>query len=88
MSPEWFDDLSTPEREGREEILAAALSRAWQEGTRRFGDEVASWSYGEIHTLLLAHPLGEIPLLGRWFNRGPLPLPGSATTVTAFGEWR
>ncbi|HQN40283.1 MAG TPA: penicillin acylase family protein, partial [Thermoanaerobaculia bacterium] len=38
-----------------------------------------------LHRLRLAHPLGSLPLLGRWFDRGPFPLGGSATTVAAFG---
>ena len=89
MSPDWFDDVATPAREDRGAILARALEAAWREGAARWGDDVASWPYGSIHTLTLDHPLGSLPGLGRWWNRGPFPLPGSATTLFALGgPWR
>lgn len=89
MSAAWFDDVATHESEGREATLARALESAWREGEARWGDDVASWPYGAIHTLSLDHPLGALPVLGRWWNRGPYPLPGSATTVFALGgPWR
>ena len=85
MSEAWFDNVTTPEAEGREAVLAAALAAAYRDAVTRWGDDVAAWSYGEIHTLELRHPLGTLPLLGSWLNRGPIPMPGSATTVAAFG---
>ncbi|MCB1008910.1 MAG: penicillin acylase family protein, partial [Acidobacteria bacterium] len=42
-----------------------------------------------LHRIVLDHPLGSLPLLGKGFNRGPYPLPGSPTTILAFGgPWR
>jgi penicillin amidase len=33
--------------------------------------------------------LGSVPVLGKWWNRGPFPVPGAAATVLAFGgPWR
>jgi penicillin G amidase len=38
---------------------------------------------------VLDHPLGGLPLVGRLLNRGPFAVPGSATTILAFGgPWR
>ncbi len=89
MSPVWFDDVSTPAVESREETIARALESAWREGVARWGEDVSKWSWASIHTLTLDHPLGSLPLLGRWFDRGPFPLPGSPTTVDALGgPWR
>ncbi len=85
LSPEWFDDVGTPERETRRDIVSAALERAWQEGARRWGAEPDDWDYAELHHLWLRNPAGAAPLIGAWFNRGPIPLPGSATTIAAFG---
>jgi len=85
----WFDDVATSEHEDRHAIVAAALATAWEEGARRWGDDVATWRYGEIHTIVFDHALGGLPLLGRWWNRGPWELPGSATTILAFGgPWK
>lgn len=89
LSPEWFDDVRTPEVEGRDEIVDAALARAWAVGAARWGEEARNWAWGELHTLELRHPLGALPLLGRLANRGPFPMPGSGATVAAFGgRWR
>ncbi|HMB52015.1 MAG TPA: penicillin acylase family protein, partial [Thermoanaerobaculia bacterium] len=89
LDPAWFDDVSTPETEGRREIVERALAAAWQAATERWGDDTSRWSYGDLRTLALEHPLGAVPLLGGRFNRGPFPAPGSATTVNALGaRWR
>jgi penicillin amidase len=85
LSPAFWDDVSTPPVEQRGEIFGAALAAAWQEGVKRWGADVARWRYGSIHRLQLDHPLGTLPLVGRRFNRGPFELPGSATTILAFG---
>ncbi|NIU72741.1 MAG: hypothetical protein GWN71_03885, partial [Gammaproteobacteria bacterium] len=82
---DWFDDESTTNVETREEILSAALSGAWAEANALWGEDPEGWDYGAIHRLHLDNPLGSVPLLGGWFNRGPVPFPGSATTVAAFG---
>ena len=81
----WFDDLSTPAVEDRRAIVEKALAAGWATGATRWGSDVSTWPYASIHRLALDHPLGSIPLLGRWWNRGPFALPGSATTVMAFG---
>lgn len=86
----WFDDLST---KGHVETLAdalqVALTRAFREGTKRFGPNVFSWSYGSMHTWTARHPLDALPFGARFLDRGPFPMPGSATTIAAFaGPWR
>lgn len=85
MSPAWFDDVATPAIEDRATIVERALAAAWKEGAERWGANVAEWPYAGIHQLRLDHPLGSAPVIGRWFNRGPFALGGSATTIMAFG---
>lgn len=85
MSPAWLDDAATPSRESRPAALERALAGAWESGVERWGDDVARWPYGELHRLRIPHPLGSLPLLGRWLDRGPFALAGSASTVAAFG---
>ncbi len=84
-SPHWFDDVATPEEEGREEILRRELAAAWRQGSARWGDEVSGWDYGWLHSLTLRHRLDRLPLFGRWARRGPYEMIGSATSVAAFG---
>jgi penicillin amidase len=89
MDPAWFDDAGTPAPESRDQQVGRALARAWQEAVRRWGREAAAFRYGELHRLLLAHPLGSLPLLGRWLNRGPLAVAGAASSIAAFGgSWQ
>lgn len=85
LSDRWWDDVSTPQAEGRNEILQAALDEAWNEGAARWGDELSKWDHGWLHQLTLRHRLDAVPVLGWWLRRGPWQLPGHATTVLALG---
>jgi penicillin amidase len=88
MSPEWFDDVATPAHETRHDILARALGRAWAIGSARWGPDVKTWRYGDLHRLVLGHPLGRVAYVGRLFNRGFFAVPGSATSIAAWtGSW-
>ncbi len=88
LSQDWFEDVLTPEHEGRDEVLLAALGDAWQAGLKRWGLPVAAWPYGEVHSLRLSHPLGGLPILGSRLERGPFPAVGSESTIAAFsGPW-
>jgi penicillin amidase len=89
IDPHWLDDVATPVVESREDTLAAALAGALRDGRRRWGDDLGSWSYTDLHRLTLRHRLDAVPVLGAWMRRGPFAVPGSATTVAAFGaRWR
>lgn len=85
MSEAWLDDVSTPRVETKAETVAAALAAAWRDAVAALGPATDSWDYEDLHQLTLRHPLGRAPLVGRFFDRGPFPMPGSATTVAAFG---
>lgn len=85
LSPAWFDDARTPREEDRDEALVAALDRGWREATALHGEEPRNWDFDAHHKLTLAHPLGSLPLIGGWFDRGPVRVPGSDTTVAASG---
>jgi penicillin amidase len=88
LACDWFDDVSTPAVENRDDTLSAALERAWRAGERRWGSDVAAWSWGELHQLTLEHPLSKLPWVGGWFARGPFPLAGSGTCAgVATGAW-
>jgi penicillin amidase len=88
----WFDDVGTPEIEGRDAILR----RSWRETTeywgRRYGDLVGNtdtqWAWGKVHYAVFEHPLGSVKPLHLIFNRGPVPARGSGDTVDAAGYGR
>ncbi len=84
----WWDDLDTPEREERDEVLAAAMLDAVDELTDRFGDDPDAWRWGELHTLELTHPTfgaSGIAPVEEIFNRGPLETSGGTSIVNATG---
>ncbi|MEM8964214.1 MAG: penicillin acylase family protein, partial [Acidobacteriota bacterium] len=85
LDQSWFDNVETPETEDRLTTIAAALDTAWHIGRSRWGDDVASWRYGEYHPLTLRHRLDAAPGIGLWLRRGPYPMPGAGNTIAAAG---
>jgi penicillin amidase len=72
--PGWFPDYDA--------LLMEKLSAAIDEGAKRQGSSVKGWRWGGYNTLTIAHPvLGQLPVIGKYFNVGPTPMSGSATTV-------
>jgi len=70
----WFDDL--------DQTLVRCLTDAFAEGAKSLGNNVRHWRYGRYNELTIRHPVGnEIPLVGRFFNIGPVQMSGSPTTV-------
>jgi penicillin amidase len=85
---QWWDDADTPEREGRDDMLRAALVDAHAELTDRLGDDPAQWRWGDLHTMPLRHTtLGSsgVPLIERMFNRGAVQTGGGSAIVNATG---
>lgn len=85
VTQEFFDDITTEQKEDRNTTIGRALQAAWDEVQSRWGADRRQWNYGELHVWPIAHPLGNVPFLGKWFNRGLVPMPGSDTTVAAMG---
>ena len=78
----WFDRVDTPQVENRDWVLRSAFEKAVADLTQSLGGTPASWTWGRVHTLELAHPLGRASrLLGFYFDRGPFPLAGHTSTV-------
>ena len=70
----WFSD--------QDDALIRALDAAYEEGRRAQGSNVTRWDYGKAIELTIQHPVGgKIPLLGSYFNVGPVEMSGSPTTI-------
>jgi len=82
----WFDDITTPRVERRDDIVRRSLSDAVSWLVERYKDEPQRWKWGRLHTMTFIHqPLGRsgIGLLERFFNSEPIPARGDNFTVDA-----
>ena len=72
--PGWFADY--------DEMLLRALADAVEEGRRMQGRDPKHWRYGDYLRMAINNPvLHEVPLVGKYFDIGPVPMSGSSTTV-------
>jgi penicillin amidase len=65
-----------------DDALLQALAGALEEGRKTQGSNLARWDYGRFNLLTIKHPVGsQLPLVGPYFNIGPVEMSGSSTTV-------
>jgi penicillin amidase len=75
----WFHD--------KNETLRGALADAVAEGRQMQGSDVKHWDYGKYNELTIRHPVGgNLPLIGPYFNVGPVEMSGSLTTIKQMNE--
>ncbi len=80
----WFDDVTTPEVEARDDVVLAALDAAVQDLGETQGSRMERWRWGSLHTASFENQsLGQcgIGLVESLFNRGPFPVDGSLAAV-------
>lgn len=62
-----------------EQQMLAVVDWLIEDFARRFDEDLSRRNWGERNTARIEHPLaGALPLLGRWLNMPPEPLPGDA----------
>jgi len=72
--PDWFPDYDA--------LLLKCLARAVEEGSKIEGSKVARWDYGQYNRLRITNPVeGQLPLIGKYFDIGPVPMSGSPTAI-------
>jgi penicillin amidase len=84
----WFDDVTTPEVETRDELLLRALEEAVEELTETQERAMARWRWGSVHSATFENQsLGQsgIALIESIFNRGPVEVDGTLATVNNTG---
>lgn len=85
-SDTWWDDVSTPQVETRDDILRAAMVQARKDLTAEISRDTSGWSWGKLHRVTLRNTtLGEsgVGLIERLFNRGDYPVGGGPAVVDA-----
>ncbi|MGP0076116.1 MAG: penicillin acylase family protein [Bryobacteraceae bacterium] len=66
----------------QDDALLAALAAAIEQGRKTQGSNLAKWDYGRFNVLSIKHPVGSrLPLVGSYFNIGPVEMSGSGTTI-------
>ncbi len=77
----FFENVATGRKETLDELMARSLADAMALLKVRLGGAVATWSWGRLHQVTFEHPFGKVRYLQRWFNVGPMAVPGDGRTV-------
>lgn len=86
-SSEWFDNVDTPEKESRDDIVRQSLIDAINNLQGALGGDVKEWQWGRLHKVEFTHVFGGHSLLRKIFNIGPFQVGGSHSTVNK-GDYR
>jgi penicillin amidase len=82
----WFDDVTTPQVETRDDIVQRSLADAVAWLREHFGERPEEWQWGRLHTMTFIHqPLGQsgVGLLEYLFNPKTILARGDGFTVDA-----
>jgi len=86
----WWDDVRTPQRETRDDIIKKSFEEAIEYLKIKLGSDIRTWNWGRMHWLIYKHPFAdeskEIAALG---NIDIGYAPGGLTTViqSSYGFW-
>lgn len=78
---EWWDDVRTEQAESMQDIIVKSLLDGAALLKAIAGETVSDWAWGQIHTQVMAHPLGKRRPLDTLLNIGPLARGGSTMTI-------
>ena len=84
----WWDDVTTPGVEQRDDILLAAMTSARKEITSLMARDPGGWQWGRLHRVRLANQtLGSsgVGVVESLFNRGRFAVGGGPGVVNAMG---
>jgi len=78
----WFDNINTPSRETRDEIIRKSLSDGLSYLEKNYGKDLTNWQWGKIHTVTFKHAFsGNFSLLDKYIDIGPFEIGGDGTTI-------
>lgn len=80
VSP-WWDNTKTPAKETRADIFKSAFDQTIIDLNKQLGENTVNWAWGKVHTLEHKHPLGILPVVGKYFNVGPIEINGGRETI-------
>jgi len=78
----WFNNINTAEVENRDDIIRLSFVDALVFLEDKFGENLATWQWGELHQIEFKHFFDGInPIVDNIVNVGPFPIGGDGTTV-------
>jgi penicillin amidase len=78
----WFDNISTPKIETKNEIIRKSLSDALSDLENNYSKDVKDWQWGSLHKATFKHSFsGASSLLDKFINIGPFSVGGDGTTL-------
>ena len=77
----WWDNVITPQKETKKQVFLKALEISSLELVAQLGNDKSKWQWGKVHSIEHKHPLGIIPVIGKWFNVGPIAVMGGRETI-------
>lgn len=81
-SSAWWDNVQTKaQKEDRAGILTISLDQAVAWLVKDQGKDMKGWTWKKVHTIEHKHPLGIVPVVGKFFNVGPIPITGGRETL-------
>jgi penicillin amidase len=83
---EWVDDVTTSQKESLDDIIQKSFTDCIKSLSETYGPDVSKWTWGSIHKITLAHPMGTVKLLDKVFglNSAQYSIGGSNHTVCPY----
>ena len=80
----WWDDQATDDVESASDIIKRAFLAAIDEISDQRGPDPSTWQYGKIHHLTHEHAMGEVEILGDFFNVGRYEVPSAKDALCKY----
>ncbi|MGQ9620050.1 MAG: penicillin acylase family protein [Bacteroidales bacterium] len=83
---EWVDNVKTGIKESLDDIIFGSFRDCISEITAKYGADTAKWKWGDIHRIIITHPLGTVKILDGIFrfNSKEYRVGGSNHTVSPY----
>ena len=80
----WWDDQATDDVESASDIIKRAFLEAIDEISDQRGPDPSTWHYGKVHHLTHEHAMGEVEILGDFFNVGRYEVPSAKDALCKY----
>lgn len=80
-------DSSLFQERSCDDLMLQSLREAVDFLRWQLGPNADEWHWGDLHRFSYLHPLGQVKPLDRLFNRGPYPVGGDETTISAAASY-